>query len=274
MNARENGRSVVVATEYHQPLAKRPLDEIFHLSEPLKPFNCFVEQSKRYDLRTFKPRWYPHKSDEARGLWLIESQDLHKSLSSWVPEEPCGLVECTTGQHRPGSPNARRAHLDKKESRFASQLAALESLSLRGRFRDAVAARAEELTRPFLGVHFRNTDRTSSLEIVVSKVQETIKEKGISDIYWCTDDKSSIEEARARLPNSRVFSSQTFETGQRKNLHNGLRGNDSIKHLEHTFADLYTLSVANEFIPSVGGWRQLVPILRNKRTVSHHFFAL
>ena len=273
-HARETGRTVVVVSEHHRPLARQSMDSIFKLSDPVRPLSEFLEKSGRHDVPSFSPRFYPLTAEDRKGLYLVESRQMQASVTGWVPEEAAESVAFTTGHYRPRSANAIQAASKPMENRLASQQASLESLAIRGRFADAIAKRARELTGPFLGVHFRNSDRLSNLDKAVAAVQETIQKTGISDIYWCTDDRASIDEARNRLPKARLFSSQPFEIGLKKNLHNGLRGEDSFSHLENTFADLFTLSVADEFIPSAGGWAQLVPILRGNRNVRTHFFGL
>lgn len=267
-HAQETGRSVVVVSEYHQPLACQPLDEIFHLREPLRPLGEFIQESGREDLLTLRPVRF---SQEGRGqIALVRDKDKTHYHTAYLEREAHTYVHppvtLTTGDWAPGIPAEERP--------LNNRLSALSSLSIRGVFAEAVHERLRQEEGPFLGVHFRNTDYSSDLDSMIRRVKDAIQETGTTDIHWCTDDLSSIEQARERLPQANISSGLVFSLGNKKNLHYSLRGSDSVIHLANTFADIYTLTKAQVFLPSAGSWKRLVPILREKEDVRDNFFNL
>lgn len=267
-HALETGRSLVVVSEYHQPLACHPLDEIFHLREPLRPLGEFIQKSGREDLLALRPVRF---SQEGQGqIALVRDQGKTRYHTAYLEREAHTYVRApvtvTTGEWAPGIPAEERPP--------HNLLSALSSLSIRGVFAEAVRERLRQEDGPFLGVHFRNSDHSSDLESMIRRVKDAIQETGITDIHWCTDDLSSIEQARERLPQANISSGQVFSRGTNKNLHYSLRGSDSVNHLANTFADIYTLTKAQVFLPSAGSWKKLVPILREKEDVRDNFFNL
>lgn len=267
-HALETGRSLVVVSEYHQPLACQPLDEIFHLREPLRPLGEFIQESGREDLLALRPLRFSQERQgqialvRDKGKTRYHTAYLERESHTYVPAP----VTVTTGDWAPGIPAEERPP--------HNLLSALSSLSIRGVFAEAVHERLRQEKDPFLGVHFRNSDHSSDLESMIRRVKDAIQETGITDIHWCTDDLSSIEQARERLPRAHISSGQVFSRGTKKNLHYSLRGSDSVNHLANTFADIYTLTKAQVFLPSAGSWKKLVPILREKEDVRDNFFNL
>lgn len=269
-HSRATGRSLVVVTEYHKPLACQSLDDIFHLHKPLHPLGQFIKKSGRKDLLSLRPARFTHENTGQR-IDILKSTDDTRFYSGLLqraqrPAIGTDKVMLSTGRWQPG--------LAAKDRVPYTLLDSVSSLSLRGEFAEAVRTRSQRLNRPFLGVHFRNTDHTSRLDAVIPKIKNAINETGITDIYWCTDDLSSIEQARKRLPQAHVSASQKFEKGSGKNLHTSLTGQDARTHLANTFADLYTLSMAHQFIPTAGSWKIWVPVFRENPNVRDSFFGL
>jgi hypothetical protein len=60
--------------------------------------------------------------------------------------------------------------------------------------------KTSELTRnrKYLSVHFRNTDYTSDIKILFSQIDECLIKHPDANIFWATDDKSSLNTAMLR----------------------------------------------------------------------------
>lgn len=153
-------------------------------------------------------------------------------------------------------------------------MAALSCLSLRKEFAEDVQRRSATLRRPFIGVHFRNTDHSSVLSDVIKRTLDVARQTSLEEVYWCTDDAESMKEAQAAMPDLTVSYFQPFNASGQKNLHRGLRGDDSVTHLKLVLADLFTLATATAFVSSEGSWKKLVPILRTETTLTDRFFGL
>lgn len=66
--------------------------------------------------------------------------------------------------------------------------------------------RRAQITGPYVGVHFRNTDRQSDLSAYAAATRRACAESGSPDVYWATDDAGSIAAVRALLPEVTIHS--------------------------------------------------------------------
>jgi len=77
---------------------------------------------------------------------------------------------------------------------------AMSELRVRGPVLQRTHRLKSSLTGPYVGVHFRNTDRASDLSAYATAARQACSELGSSSVYWATDDASSLDAARALLP--------------------------------------------------------------------------
>lgn len=265
--AKEARWRLAVVSEYHQPLGTLPLDDIFELREPLVPFREISKRKRPVEAEHLRPVRF---LDQTQGrMALVRSQNKDQYFSGYLPAfEHRGGFGFSTGDWAPG------ADRNKKAPDLDSRLTSVKHLALRGQFREAVIERRNLLREPYIGVHFRNTDYTNDIQETITQLVAKVEATGFRDVYWCTDDASSVDRVRTALPDVNLLWNQPFDNSG-KNLHYGIRGKDSIKHLKNTFADLYTLFASRDFIPSQrSGWKRFVGILRDEREVAEHFFGL
>jgi hypothetical protein len=264
---RESGLKLVVSSEYHQPLGRLQLDQIFQLEAPFDAYQSIPSHIQKSfgDLRPIR-----FERENIGLVSMVSSLDATRLFAGYLPSQDfAGKFAPTTGDWVPGLVQERLKMLPD------SLLTAVDSLSLRGGFQEAVLRRENSLGGPFIGVHFRNTDYFNDINDTISRVSDTIERTGIESVYWCTDDSSSIDEAKERLPGVHIQHKQDFDSAGMTNLHYGLSGEQSINHLQNTFADLFTLSIADEHIPSAqSSWRRLVPLLRAEKEMAQKFFGL
>ncbi len=69
---------------------------------------------------------------------------------------------------------------------------------------DVAAATSEVNSRicfsgSVLGVHFRNSDRTSNIESVIAKVKNAIQKDGYTEVFLATDDEAAVRVFRTEL---------------------------------------------------------------------------
>lgn len=263
--SQDAGWDLGVVTEYHQPLGKLSFHEVFLSSPPIRRWSELEVNSRRFNIETLRPDVEYRRGNGA----IVTIRDVvdHRVFPAQLPPKMVGHnLAFTTGDPEPGLSKFRRN---------AGWLTAISSLSLVADFSEAVVDRLTRLQAPYIGVHFRNSDRLGDFNGTIQTLRQRIGETQINDVWWCTDDASSVGAAIDAIPSARFYSSQTFSLGNRVNLHNGLRGDDSINHLKNTFADLLTLCAADEYIPaSRSGWNSLVPLMREAKDSSARFFGL
>lgn len=253
--------TVSVVSEYHQPLAQLPFREIFKFTAPINQ-----KQLSKISLPTkgFRP------SREKGSIPYIKSPDDLTFVASFLPFGIPDLMRggyFTSGDPPPGLESGRRLTT-------GSALAkSLSVLSLQDEFVEEIKSRSKSLSNRFVGVHFRNTDYSSDIESILNRTMKAASEEEVQEIYWCTDDASSIRIAEERLRGLTVRHHQPFESATLDNLHYGIRGEDSVRQLKNTFADLWTLSKSQKFIHSTGSWSTLVPILRDD-AIQESFFGV
>lgn len=264
--AEKTGRTVSVVSEYHQPLAKLPLSQIFELAGPLVPLES-ISPKERLRAMTYRPQW-------RQGMpYILRSLDGKRSYDGRLPTEVNWSHRFrlrptyTTGDWFLDPEMATRPTVGN------SMLASVASLSLRGEFVQTVRERASFLNEPYLAIHFRNTDISSDLESVLRQAKTLASDKGLKNVYWCTDDSSSIPKAQKELKGLQLLHNQPHQNQNLKNLHYGLKAEDSLEHLKNTFADLWTLAASSEVVTTVGGWKKLIPILRDPE-IARGFFGV
>lgn len=250
---------ISVVTEYHQPLAQLPFDNIFELSGPLLPLGSYKRQYTHRDPLMFRP------SRPSGDSAIPNVHSLAKLVfeSAYLPVENYRGGEFTTGDWPPG--------FSQEPKHEEAWLASLDSLSLRPQFVEKIKSRKDVLDGPYLGVHFRNTDYSSNLNQTIEEVERLCIKNGLDTVYWCTDDASSIDYVESQLSNFKVLHDQPFSSTGKKNLHYSMSGEGALHHLENTFADLWTLASSTMFLPTSGSWKSFVPLLRNEKIASNFF---
>ena len=204
----EEGWELAVVSEYHRPLANLSIDDIFQLQKPLVPLREIPKWRRLVELDRLRPMRF---KDQAQGLIaLITSQDKEQHFSAYLPAfELRGRFSVSTGDWSPGF------NVNPEKPKPNSLLASIRHLSIRGKFRQAVMERRNLLKEPFIGVHFRNTDITNDIQETISQLVKKVEATGIRNVYWCTDDKSSIDKVVTALPDLIFLWDQPFQVSKK-----------------------------------------------------------
>ena len=131
-------------------------------------------------------------------------------------------------------------------------------------------------SRPYIGVHFRNTDSQASIGQVLSNLEASIQSSEVNRVVWCSDDETSIDKARASFPMFDIVPGSVkppLPPGA-QSLHGGVSEDNVEWMLYSTIADLEVLTRAHDFVGSPNSaWSTLVPYLRAHPSVANNFFA-
>ena len=259
-----NRVNVTVVTEHHNPLAKLPMSDVFNMRAPLVPLE-FINPAERNRALGFHPTQHD-------GRTVIRAKDRGTHIKGELPNRiPLGLALRKRRLYTLGT-LPKWSKIKRSYASDSAYQASLSALSLTESFKGPIRARASKLTEPYLGVHFRNTDLHNDLESTLNKVIHVAEEEGLNTIYWCTDDKSSIQQVQDRLRGYEVLHHQPF-SAEGRNLHYGVRGEDAVVQLQNTLADLWTLSNSTKLITTSGSWGKLIPMLK-QRDISEPFFGI
>jgi len=161
----------------------------------------------------------------------------------------------------------------------------LQNLSLKFDISKYSISFFKKLPNEYIGVHYRNTDYRNDIDLTLEKILEASKKINIKNIFWATDDFSSIKIASEALSGFRIFSGANtidhVKLGLR-NIHNIsdniLRSIDLTRLDLHKdfFADMLCLVQSEIFIGSrISSISTLVNILRNNPSaLKNKFFGL
>jgi len=262
--ARDAGWRIAVVTEFHQPLGKLSFHEIFDASDPIQRLAKFSRLRGELDLDNLRSHVQYRSDDYA--IASISDQVGRRSFPAYLPPaSPAPDFAFTTGDIQPGAPRPGRA---------AGWLASISSISLAEYFSKVVADRAASIEEPYIAVHFRNSDRLGNINETLQMLRQRTQATGLETVWWCTDDRRSIDQAIEAMPRVKFICAQNYFLGNKRNLHDGLQGQDSVAQLQTTFADLFTLFAAEEYIPATeSGWNRLVPLLRREKDAAMRFFG-
>ena len=120
----------------------------------------------------------------------------------------------------------------------------------------------------YIGVHFRNTDYQSDINMAIQKTRNLVRKHRINTVFWATDDMSSKEIAQIKLEaegikfasHGNIIDHKSLNT---KNIHSidiqdlNKMGSSKIDQLARFYAEVITLSKSNIFVPTSG----TVPLL-------------
>jgi len=257
------GYQVAILSESAKTLAYKSFDEIFSFEGDLPivsvaslPLAALVRADGR-SLSDFQTSWQDHD------CWITDGEVTEPVTSLTLLNRFSKTLQVTVGQQK------RFFHND-----FHFIVPAL-------RVRDEVMEQCARLSAhtnvgPYIGVHFRNTDSKANLSQVLSNLNASVQSSEVDRVVWCSDDESSIDEARARFPMLDIVPGSKKPPLPRgaQSLHGGV-DEDNVEWMLHaTIADLDILAKAHDFVGSPNSaWSTLVPYLQAHPSVAKSFFS-
>lgn len=123
--------------------------------------------------------------------------------------------------------------------------------------RHHLAQAAVAIERPFVTVHFRNTDWTSDFDQVASDLENLMLNEEIKGVYWATDDRSSLIRIQARisgkpiwnfcqLPDVRGLGSENLHSVTDQDLQQV--GSTKLQQISQALGDYFLMCSADYFI--------------------------
>lgn len=102
--------------------------------------------------------------------------------------------------------------------------------------------------KPYISVHFRNTDMKHSINDFIKKIRTSSKELNIKNIFIATDDYSAFESFKYFLPKLNFFRVSDIPNCNGKNMH--YHFNDTNILIKNMLNDMYMIVKSKYFIPS------------------------
>lgn len=162
----------------------------------------------------------------------------------------------------------------------------LREISLIGELSQAALDYQSRLPASYVAIHYRNTDYTNDLDSLAILAKESCDTLNCENIYIATDQVSSIERFKEKLPGYSLFSNTSIPTnidsiGNQKSLHyisektlasQGVTRSDMHRDF---FSDIAALVLSTHFIPSPRtSIKELVDIFRSNRTLFDNFYCI
>ncbi|MDD2882990.1 MAG: hypothetical protein PHQ58_21470 [Rhodoferax sp.] len=158
----------------------------------------------------------------------------------------------------------------------------LKCLTLKKFIKRSISKVLNNMPKRYVAVHFRNTDYESSIDAILCEVDRYVND-GVDQIYWATDDYSSLDVVRDRYPKINILNYSRLipskELGY-PNFHcltdNQLRdyGLTKCETIIDFFCDLAILSKACHYIPSpMSSIRHFVTLLRTRKDLYVNLFG-
>lgn len=123
--------------------------------------------------------------------------------------------------------------------------------------------------KPYIAVHFRNTDMKNSIIDFTKKINNSSKIHNIKNIFIATDDFKAFDNFSHFLPKLNFFKVCTIPDCKGKNMH--YHYDDKDKLIKNTIKDLYMIIKSEYFIPSVNSgiskW-----IIHQKNNIDNRLF--
>jgi hypothetical protein len=161
---------------------------------------------------------------------------------------------------------------------------ALENIELLDTIKKSISNRINGIEKPYIGVHFRNTDYKNDLDETFRRIELYASGGDFDSIYFATDDPDSLLRTRERYANDFNvinFSSQiSIKDFGAINTHgisdDALRRHGLSKRdlIEDFFVDIAMLSHSAHFVPSgLSSVTYLVQLLRRRLDLRGSFLV-
>ena len=103
--------------------------------------------------------------------------------------------------------------------------------------------------KPYISVHFRNTDMKNSINNFIKKIRKISKKYNIKNIFIATDDFFAFDRFKDFLPRLNFFKICNIPNCDGKNMHYHFSNKDEL--IKNTLKDLYMIIKSKYFIPSI-----------------------
>ena len=120
-----------------------------------------------------------------------------------------------------------------------------------------------EIKKPYISVHFRNTDIKTNIENQVKNINIIVKKTKIDTLYIASDDYDARNKFRKFLPNMDIIMMVNPERNVR-NIHYGSK--DKYKQIYECLRDIYKILKSNYFVPCLtSGLSRMIIVMICKR---------
>lgn len=109
---------------------------------------------------------------------------------------------------------------------------------------DRLEERLSQMPRPYAAVHIRNTDLTTDYAPLLTELQR----RKLPALFLATDNSSVVEEFRASLPATKVFSFTLLPGTSGTPIHKAVALKDAPQLNTDTILDLLTLAFASPLL--------------------------
>tara|TARA_B100000683_G_scaffold276666_1_gene331462 strand:+ start:392 stop:826 length:435 start_codon:yes stop_codon:yes gene_type:complete len=132
------------------------------------------------------------------------------------------------------------------------------------------------INNPYIGVHYRNTDRKTNIDKHIQKIKNQLKKNThINTLFIATDDYKSLHIFRSKFPNINIISYCKIKDDNIANIH--YLNNKTLKKYNLTkkqqvldvLIDSYLLYKSNIFIGSyITGMSKYINLIRRTNTTN------
>jgi hypothetical protein len=117
------------------------------------------------------------------------------------------------------------------------------------------------ISKPYISIHFRNTDKANNIELFIEKTRKIIDETNIDTIYLASDDFNAFNTLKEKFPQINIIR-KTIPPNGIRNLH--YTSSDKFKQLYDSIVDIYYITKSSYFLPSYNsGFSRLIINLIN-----------
>jgi len=119
--------------------------------------------------------------------------------------------------------------------------------------------------KPYISVHFRNTDRKNKITVFIKKIKDTINKTGINIVYLATDDYNAFDVIKQELnENIELMQYCPPINANGGNIHFGDKDKDRV--IYNSLLDMYIIFNSTHFIPSMnsGFSKYIIHAIKNK----------
>ncbi len=286
------GRKLVVYSETHHGF-QLPFYSIFHSTN-----NCLVPIDEYFSIvHSYEENpcsEAPGKLEEINlqfvgsvelGNRYVISHEGHSfgyNLELNEEQNNSTMFELTSGQRWPNPPIEGQLGV-RKLPIAGGWPTSLRSIAINSEIVSKARERISRIEKPFVGIHFRNTDMRHEISRIISSTKEAIEGTWIKDIFLATDDSSSERIFQSEFPNIKIHSFSQIPDhkalGQSSihymsNVALDKAGLSKRKQIEDALCDIVGLTHSEVFIASEkSAMSQLVTFLREEGELKKNFIG-
>jgi len=126
----------------------------------------------------------------------------------------------------------------------------------------------KQLDKPYLSVHFRNTDIQNDVNDFIQKIKDTVGQYKTKDIFLATDDYTAPQMMNQHI-DCNIHSYTELEQKKVINIHESNSSINKEKQFFDCLNDVYHIFRSNYFIPSSnsGLSKFIIAMIKNKTNI-------